>query len=208
MTFISDRYDVYPVMDHPARATLDLYIVSICNDLAGKFDFLGKSFSFFRVIEPRDRRRMRVGFARSCGEAIWPALRCRQPVWGLSSLALLGPLLIGPVGAAVDWPCWGCPGSRSRRSASLRPHPATQHSLPALGAPRRGSPWEPKLLSGSGAAWACARTRRPIRQRKKPANLSFSGRVGGRRSGLSDRATSGPTRRPDRSERTPTVSDR
>lgn len=101
MTFISDRYDVYPVMDHPARATLDLFIVSICNDLAGKFDFLGKSSSFFRVIEPRDRRRMRAGFARSCGEAIWPALRCRQPVWGLSSLALLGPLLIGPVGGAL-----------------------------------------------------------------------------------------------------------
>lgn len=120
MTFISDRYDVYPVMDHPARATLDLYIVSICNDLAGKFDFLGKSSSFFRVIEPRDRRRMRAGFARSCGEAIWPALRCRQPCWGLSSLALLGPLLIGPVG--------GCPGSRSRRSASL----ATSPRSPAL----------------------------------------------------------------------------
>lgn len=208
MTFISDRYDVYPVMGHPARATLDFFIVSICNDLAGKFDFLGKSSSFFRVIEPRDRRRMRAGFARSCGEAIWPALRCRQPVWGLSSLALLGPRLIGPVGGAVDWPCWGCPGSRSRRSASLRTHPATQHSLPALGAPRRGSRWEPKLLSGSGGAWRGARTRRPIRQRKKPANLSFSGRVGGRRSGLSDRATSGPTRRPDRSERTPTLSDR
>jgi hypothetical protein len=127
MTFISDRYDVYPVMDHPARATLDLYIVSICNDLAGKFDFLGKSSSFFRVIEPRDRRRMRAGFARSCGEAIWPALRCRQPCWGLSSLALLGPLLIGPVGG-VPWFAFASIGV----IGDLTPLPSTRYPLRGL----------------------------------------------------------------------------
>jgi hypothetical protein len=145
------------------------------------------------VIEPRDRR--------------WGASGLREELWQ-SHLArfALSPARWGPL---LGWPCLGVPWFAIALIGVIATcYPANHHSLPALGAPRGGSPWEPKLLSGFGAAWAVARTRRPIRQRKKPANLSFSGRVGGRRSGLSDRATSGPTRRPDRSERPPILNDR
>ena len=154
MTLISDRYDVYPVMDHPARATLDLFIVSICNDLAGKFDFLGKSSSFFRVIEPRDRRR-HAGGRR---EELWRShLACCVLAPAMCPFASPPCGLANPFRAAVPWPCWGCPGSRSRsrsrRSASLRPASRYPYSLPARGTSQGGSLWQPKPLSGSGAAW-------------------------------------------------------